>query len=457
MNSFRSIPSVDYLLNLPVMVALQEEYGHDWCLQVIRQVLDEIRSKVKKTDTLPTDEEIVFQVESLLKAQSSTTLQPVINATGVILHTNLGRAPLCQPALEEVSRIGQAYATLEYDLGKGQRGKRDIHAADLLVRLTGAEAALVVNNNAGGVMLALAALANRKKVAISRSQLVEIGGGFRIPEVMRLSGAKLVEIGTTNRTHLSDYETAIQDGANLVLLAHQSNFKIVGFTTTPALTEITELAHRYEIPVIHDLGSGALIDPATFGLEAELTVQDALLQGVDVVCFSGDKLLGGPQAGLIVGKAKYIDKIRRHPFYRALRADKLCLAALSATLLEYLKGSALRTVPVLAMLARQEADLKAQAERWKKEISTGQVIQGESAIGGGSLPGQTLPTWLLALKPKSARQFSQRLRQLATPIITRIENDLVLLDPRTVLPSQEEVLLSNLQIALSEEPYENRP
>jgi L-seryl-tRNA(Ser) seleniumtransferase len=281
--------------------------------------------------------------------------------------------------------------------------------------------------------------------------LVEIGGGFRIPEVMRLSGAKLVEIGTTNRTHLKDYESAIQEGANLILIAHQSNFKIVGFTTTPALSEITELAHRYEIPVIHDLGSGALIDPAVFGLESELTVQDALLQGVDIVCFSGDKLLGGPQAGIILGKAKLIDKIRRHPFYRALRADKLCLAALSATLLEYLKDNAGKSVPVQVMLARQEADLKAQAEQWQKELATGQVIQGESAVGGGSLPGQTLPTWLLALRPKSAKQFSLRLRQLDTPIITRIENDLVLLDPRTVLPFQEEVLLSNLRRALSEE------
>jgi L-seryl-tRNA(Ser) seleniumtransferase len=451
MNSFRSIPSVDYLLNLPVMAALQDEYGHEWCLQALRQVLDAIRSEVKSAVPLPTDEEIVLRVKSLLKTQSTSTLQPVINATGVVLHTNLGRAPLCQSALEEVSRIGQAYSTLEYDLEKGQRGKRDIHAADLLIRLTGAEAALVVNNNAGAVMLTLAALANRKKVAISRSQLVEIGGGFRIPEVMRLSGAKLVEIGTTNRTHLKDYESAIQEGANLILIAHQSNFKIVGFTTTPALSEITELAHRYEIPVIHDLGSGVLIDPAVFGLESELTVQDALLQGVDIVCFSGDKLLGGPQAGIILGKAKLIDKIRRHPFYRALRADKLCLAALSATLLEYLKDNAGKSVPVQVMLARQEADLKAQAEQWQKELATGQVIQGESAVGGGSLPGQTLPTWLLALRPKSAKQFSLRLRQLDTPIITRIENDMVLLDPRTVLPFQEEVLLSNLRRALSEE------
>ena len=451
MNTLRAIPSVDFLLNLPDMTTLTEEYGHEWCLQAIRQVLDEVRSQAGNTDSLPTDAEIVFRVKTLLKAQSTTTLQPVINATGVVLHTNLGRAPLSQAALEEIARISGTYSTLEYDLSKGQRGKRDIHAADLLVQLTGAEAALVVNNNAGAVMLTLAALANRKKVIISRSQLVEIGGGFRIPEVMRLSGAKLVEIGTTNRTHLNDYENAIQEGANLVLMAHQSNFKIVGFTSEPSLTEITELAHHYELPVVHDLGSGALIDPATFGLEAELTVQNALLQGVDVVCFSGDKLLGGPQAGIILGKAALIDKIRRHSFYRALRADKLCLAALTATLLAYLKGIAVESVPVLVMLARKELDLKIKAEQWQNELAGGEVLPGESMIGGGSLPGQTLPTWLLAFKPRSARQFAGRLRQLETPIITRIEDDLVLIDPRTVLPSQEAVLLSNLRDVLSEE------
>ena len=457
MNSLNAIPSVDFLLNLPAMVALQEEFGHDWCLQAIRQVLDEIRSNSNDLYNLPTNEEIVLKVQSLLQSQSTPTLQTVINATGVVLHTNLGRAPLCQSALDEIVKIGGTYSTLEYDLVKGKRGKRDIHAADLLIRLTGAEAALVVNNNAGAVMLALAALANRKKVAISRSQLVEIGGGFRIPEVMRLSGAKLIEIGTTNRTHLSDYETAIQEGASLVLLAHQSNFKIVGFISSPTLEEITNLAHQYDLPVIYDLGSGALIDPAVFGLEAEPTVRVTISQGADIVCFSGDKLLGGPQAGLIVGKAKYIDKIRHHPFYRALRADKLCLTALSATLLEYLKGTAIETIPVLSMLSHKEADLKLQAERWQKELAAGQVIQGESMIGGGSLPGQTLPTWLLALKPKSARKFSKRLHEFDVPTITRIEDDLVLIDPRTVLPAQEAILLCNLKKVISEETNEKRP
>ncbi len=451
MKPLRPIPSVDSLLNLPTISGLQQDYGHAWIVSAVREVLDEIRSQVSSGETIPTEEEIIQRVTNLLKTQSTATLQSVINATGVVLHTNLGRAPLCRSALDAIAQTSLGFSTLEYDLSRGQRGKRDIHAADLLTRLTGAEAALVVNNNAGAVMLALAALANRKKVAISRSQLVEIGGGFRIPEVMRLSGAKLLEIGTTNRTHLADYENAIQEGAQLVLLAHQSNFKIVGFTSTPALPEITALAHRYDLPVVYDLGSGALIDPETLGLEPDLTVQAALRHGADLVCFSGDKLLGGPQAGIIVGKTKLIEKIRGHAFYRSLRADKLCLAALSATLLEYLKGMAAETVPVIAMLSRKEADLRAQAGRWRSELQTGQVIAGESAIGGGSLPGQTLPTWLLALNPKSARKFNQRLRRFETPIIARIENDQVLLDPRTVLPDQETVLLANLTIALSEE------
>ena len=451
MNSLRTIPSVNAILNTPPLLDLQDEYGHDFCLEAVRIILAEIREEVSKGQPLPDEAQLINRISNYLKTESAPSLEPLINASGVVLHTNLGRAPLSQSAIEAISKIGLNYSNLEYDLEKGKRGKRDIHAADLLIKLTGAEAALVVNNNAGAVMLALAALANRKKVCISRSQLVEIGGGFRIPEVMRLSGAKLVEIGTTNRTHLSDYQTAIEDGAKLVLLAHQSNFKIVGFTGEPSLSEITELAAQYEIPVMHDLGSGALIDPVIFGLEAELTVQKAIADGVDLACFSGDKLLGGPQAGIIVGKAHLLDKIRKHPFYRALRADKLCLAALSATLLEYLKGSAIQNIPVLNMLNRKEVDLKAKAESWQKELQAGEVIPGESMIGGGSLPSQSLPTWLLAFKPKSAKKFNQRLRSFDSPIISRIEDNLVLVDPRTIQTAQEEVLLSQLKTALSEE------
>lgn len=451
MNHYRSIPSVDHLLNLPDMAPLLEEYGHAWCVSAIRSVLDQLRQPTKDSVPVLDDHIILQEVETVLNKETELTLRSVINATGVILHTNLGRAPLSESALEAIREIAGGYCSLEYDLKKGNRSKRDIHAADLLSKLTGAEGALVVNNNAGAVMLTLAALANRKKVAISRSQLVEIGGGFRIPEVMRLSGAKLLEIGSTNRTHLKDYEEAIQDGASLILLVNQSNFKIVGFTTMPLLTEISTLAKANSLPVVYDLGSGALLNVNEFGLENELTVQQALKEGADLVCFSGDKLLGGPQAGLIVGKADLIAKIRTHPFYRALRADKLCLAALNATLLEYLKGKAEEEVPVLAMLSQKPEKLKERASYWQARLGTGEVVENNSTIGGGSLPEQELQTWCLAITPNSAKRFTSRLRQFNPPVIARIENEQVLLDPRTVLPKDEEILLSHLSNAIAED------
>ena len=451
MNHYRSIPSVDHLLNLPDMAPLLKEYGHAWCVSAIRSVLDQLRQPTKDSAPVPDDRTILQEVETVLNKEAELTLRSVINATGVILHTNLGRAPLSDSALEAIRQVGGGYSSLEYDLKKGNRGKRDIHAADLLSKLTGAEGALVVNNNAGAVMLTLAALANRKKVAISRSQLVEIGGGFRIPEVMRLSGAKLLEIGTTNRTHLKDFEEAVEDGASLFLLAHQSNFKIIGFTTMPLLTEISTLAKANSLPVVYDLGSGALLDVNEFGLENELTVQQALKEGADLVCFSGDKLLGGPQAGLIVGKADLIAKIRTHPFYRALRADKLCLAALNATLLEYLKGKAEEEVPVIAMLSQKPEKLKERASQWQAYLGAGEVIECKSTIGGGSLPEQELQTWCLAITPSSAKRFTSRLRQFNPPVIARIENEQVLLDPRTVFPKDEEILLSHLSNALTED------
>ncbi len=453
----RDIPSVDHLLNQPALSASLEVYGHAWCVAALREVLDQVRQSVMAGKAVPSDVEIIDRLKTLLQEQAYPSLKPVINATGVILHTNLGRAPLSASAIEAISQVSQGYSTLEYDVTKGVRGKRDIHAADLLTKISGAEAALVVNNNAGGVMLTLAALANRKKVAISRSQLVEIGGGFRIPEVMRLSGAKLLEIGTTNRTHLSDYEAAIEDGASLILVAHQSNFKIIGFTSEPTFAEICSLAHASGLPVVYDLGSGALIDPVEFGLKTETTVQQAISDGADLVCFSGDKLLGGPQAGLIVGKQALINKIRKHPFYRALRADKLCLAALTATLLEYLKGKAAQNIPVINMLSQSEADLKKRSSAWQAKLKNGTLITGSSAIGGGSLPEQALPTWLLSLQPKSPRNFAAKLRQQNPAVIARIENDQVLFDPRTVLPAQDQVLLSKLQEALAEEDNEKRP
>ncbi|HWR65677.1 MAG TPA: L-seryl-tRNA(Sec) selenium transferase, partial [Bellilinea sp.] len=368
-----------------------------------------------------------------------------INATGVILHTNLGRAPLSTEAAEEMQQAAINYASLEYNLDSGQRGSREVHAESLLTRLTGAEAALVVNNNAAAVLLALSALAKRRAVIISRTQLVEIGGGFRVPDVMKQSGARLVEVGATNRVHLSDYCNAIEEAAPaLVLHAHSSNFKLIGFTSEPTLAEVCDAAHQQGVPFLDDLGSGAILDTAAFGLSHEPTVQESLSAGADLVCFSGDKLLGGPQAGIIVGSKTLVQKLKKHPLARAVRADKLCLAALSATLLHYLKDEALEKIPVWRMISLSAESLRQRAESWQKTIGQGQLVAGLSTVGGGSLPEETLPTTLLVLDLPKPNELLARLRCGTPPVIARIENNRVAVDPRTVLPDQEELLLAQL-------------
>ena len=450
MVSLRDIPSVDQILKHPRTEQLLGSFGHAWTVSAIRQLQDDLRQTLPNLTEIPSDEELISSLESILEKQSQPSLRTVINATGVLLHTNLGRAPLSQAALAAVESAASGYSTLEFDLAKGKRGKRDVHASDLLTRLTGGESALVVNNNAAAVLLALSALAKSKKVAISRSQLVEIGGGFRIPDVMKQSGARLLEVGTTNRTRLSDFEQAIAEGASILLVAHQSNFKIIGFTEEPALEDLARLAHQHGVPLMVDLGSGAFLDTARYGLAHETTVQETLAKGADLVCFSGDKLLGGPQAGIIIGRSDLLAKIRRHPLYRAIRADKLCLAALSATLLHYLKGEAEQAIPLYLMLSRSLEDLKAQVQRWIDRLQTGSALEGLSTVGGGSLPGETLPTCLLALKVKSPAKLAAQLRETNPPIIARVQEDLLLLDPRTVLPWQEETLLKSLQAILFE-------
>ena len=450
MVSPRDIPSVDQILKHPRTEQLLGAYGHAWTVSAIREVLDELRQSLPNLAEIPSDAELVISLESILQKQSQPSLRPVINATGVLLHTNLGRAPLSQAALAAVESVACGYSTLEYDLTKGKRGKRDIHASALLTRLTDGESALVVNNNAAAVLLALSALSKGKKVAISRSQLVEIGGGFRIPDVMKQSGAKLLEVGTTNRTRLADFEQAIAEGASLLLVAHQSNFKIIGFTEEPALEDLAKLAHLHNVPLMVDLGSGAFLDTANYGLAHETTVQETLAKGADLVCFSSDKLLGGPQAGILIGKADLLTKIRRHPLYRAIRADKLCLAALSATLLHYLKGEAEQAIPLYQMLSRSIESLQAQVQKWIDRLQAGSAMEGFSTIGGGSLPGETMPTCLLALKVKSPAKLAATLREATPPIIARVQEDLLLLDPRTVLPWQEETLLKSLHTVLIE-------
>ncbi len=445
MTSLRDLPSVEQLLqNANQLIA---EFGRPLTLDALRLTLDENRTRFKtKPDAgLPSMEAILSQAESYLAAWTAPTLLPVINATGVILHTNLGRAPLSKATIAAMNEAAQNYSTLEYDLGKGQRGSRLIHAESILQKLTGAQAAVVVNNNASAVLLVLSALANKKRVVISRTQLVEIGGGFRVPDVMKQSGAKLVE---TNKVRLSDYKEALEEPTALVMRVHRSNFKIVGFTEEPQLKEIVDVAHQANVILADDLGSGALLDTAKYGFAHEPTVGESLAAGVDLVCFSGDKLLGGPQAGIIIGKKDLIDKIKKHPLARAVRADKTCLAGITATLLHYLKDEAEKEIPIWRMMSLTLEQVKVRAEAWREALGQGNVMKSESTVGGGSLPEECISTFVLALKVKSADKFLKKLREVHPPIIARVENDTILFDPRTVF--EDDKLIASLKSLLSE-------
>ncbi|MGD0612751.1 MAG: L-seryl-tRNA(Sec) selenium transferase [Anaerolineales bacterium] len=450
MPDLRSLPSVEQLFQTKLAAELVAAFGRPLTLQAIRATLDDLRKQASagRAETLPDRVGILERAQARLRSWTMPTLIPVINASGVILHTNLGRAPLSTATLQYMDAIGRGYSNLELDLGTGKRGSRLVHAETLLKRLTGAEAALVVNNNAAAVLLVLSALAKGKRVIIARSQLIEIGGGFRLPDVMKQSGAKLVEVGTTNRIHPSDYEEAMQEPAVLVLHAHRSNFKLIGFTEEPELKEIARLAHDHGVPCLDDLGSGALLATERYGLSHEPTVQESLKAGVDLVCFSGDKLLGGPQAGIVLGKAELIDRIKKHPLARALRADKTCLAGLTATLLHYLRDEADREIPVWRMIAVTPEQLKARAKHWVAKLGRGEVVASQSTVGGGSLPGETLPTWVLALDVKSPDKVLEKLRSEQPPVIARTEKGRLLFDPRTVLPEQDGALLVNLSNVL---------
>jgi len=445
MNELRYIPSVGQILQLEQAKDLESEIGHRFLVDILRMVLNDIRLDVKNHTPIPDQMEILDRAKKILNGFFANGLISVINATGVILHTNLGRAPLCQSAIIAMQHASESYSNLEFNLAGGKRGDRVIHIEKLLTKLTKAESALVVNNNAAAVLLILSALAKRKRVIISRTQLIEIGGGFRIPEVMQQSGAKLVGIGTTNRVHLTDYESALQEPAAMILVAHHSNFRIIGFSSEPSLTEVAQLAHKYKIPLIHDLGSGALLDTAQYGLAHEPTVQESLIAGVDLTCFSGDKLLGGPQAGVIVGRSMLMDRIKKHPLARSLRADKLCLAGLSATLWHYLREDAASEIPVWQMISMSVDDIRAKAKKWSKELGVGEIVQGNSMVGGGSLPGESLPTYLFSIKINRAAQLLKKLRQQPVPIIARIESDRVVFDPRTVFSSQENIFISEMK------------
>lgn len=441
----RRLPSVERLLAQMRATGVPERYGPALTLEAARDTLADARARVAAGEPVPELSALVQAALQRLEAAARETLVPVINATGVIIHTNLGRAPLSRDARRAMDAVAAGYSNLEYDLEAGERGSRYIHAEALLCRLTGAEAALVVNNNAGAVFLALSALARGRDVIISRGQLVEIGGGFRIPDVLRQSGARLVEVGTTNRTHLRDFQEAIGPETALLLRVHSSNFKQIGFTATVPLAEMVALAHASGVLVLDDLGSGSLLDTTRYGLAPEPMVQQSVAAGADLVTFSGDKLLGGPQAGLIVGRADLVAQLRRHPLTRALRVDKSTLAALQATLLHYVREEAEREVPVwrmismpLDVLAARAADLAA-ALRGRGVPAT--VVRSNSTVGGGSLPGEVLPTHAVALTPPSPNAFAAALRRGQPPVVARVADDQVLLDPRTVSPDADETLV----------------
>ena len=447
MSKLRQIPSVDRLISERAVQELIATYGHRQTVDTLRETLDAVRDEVRSGVDVPDVATLVTRANTHLLEQLAPTLRRIINATGVIIHTNLGRAPLSAAAQAAMEAISRGYSTLEYDPQAGKRGHRTVHTERLLCELTGAEAALVVNNNAGAVFLALTGLAQGQSVIISRGQLVEIGGGFRIPDVMAQSGARLIEVGTTNRTHRRDYAIALEthDDVALILRAHHSNYRIVGFTTEPGITELVALGAEYNLPVVDDLGSGALLDTAQFGMTHEPMVQESIAAGAAAVCFSGDKLLGGPQAGIIVGQAKYVNPLKRHPLARALRADKLCLAGLQATLLSYLKDKATEQIPVWRMIATPLAEIEQQARRWRRALRrtgvTAEIVDGESTVGGGSLPGETLPTKLVALPVAHPDQIAAALRGADPPIIARIEEGQLVFDPRTVSPEEEKKLL----------------
>ncbi len=450
-NPFRQLPSLDALLSRPELQPLIDQVGRSQVRDEARDLMDAIRAAIRAGEAPPSEDDILVRLQDRVRAALAPSLVPVINATGVIVHTNLGRALLSDAAKQAMMEVASSYSNLEYDLSAGKRGSRYIHAEALLKRLSGAEAALVVNNNAAAVNLVLRTLAAGKEVIISRGELVEIGGGFRIPDILAQSGARLVEVGTTNRTRLTDYENAITQETGLLLKVHQSNYRIIGFTQEVHIHELVGLARRLErdLPVVNDLGSGTFLDTRPYGLAYEPRVQDSVQAGADVITFSGDKLLGGPQAGIILGRKDIIARLKRQPLTRAFRVDKTTLAALQATLMAYLRGTATQEIPVWRMISTPAEELAQRAQAWADALTQlGLPVElkpGGSAVGGGSLPGQTLPTTLLALSSDHPHRLLAALRAQTPPIIARVEGNHVVFDPRTVLPEQEPILLKAIE------------
>ncbi len=449
---FRRLPSVDRVLSDERIRQLEREFPRSLLTSLVRQQLERERFAIAAGNPPLTIDEIVQSVCVQAEALEKPSLRPVINATGVILHTNLGRAPISAESRAAMDLVSKGYSNLEFDLDTGTRGSRHVHAESLLCQLSGAEAALVVNNNAAAVLLVLTALAKRKEVIVSRGQAIEIGGGFRIPDVMRQSGAKLIEVGTTNCTYAADYERAITERTAGLMRIHYSNFKLLGFINEVNIAELTAISKRSGIPVWDDLGSGCFLDTTRFGLDSEPMVQQSVALGAELAFFSGDKLVGGPQAGIIVGKKQSLDKLKRHPLARAMRIDKTRLAGLIATLTHYLKGEAEVEIPVWRMISTPLKEINRRAVLWAEALGDmAQAVPGETMVGGGSLPGGTLPTKLVAIGvggkkgQKVAQALSGKLRCQETPLIGRISSDVLLLDPRSVLPEEDEIVLQLLR------------
>ena len=458
MNSYqlRNLPSVERVVSGQPLAGAVESYGRARVVELTREVLANIRRQVLAGAGAPSADEITRAVLDLIAGLAAPSPHPVINATGVIIHTNLGRAPLSQAALAAADAVGRGYSDLEIDLDTGRRGSRQAHLQSLLQRITGAEAALVVNNNAAALLLGLSALAAGREVIVTRGEAVEIGGGFRIPDVLRQSGCTLVDVGTTNRTYVRDYADAVTENTGAFLKAHASNFRVEGFTAAVAERDLVELGARTGIPVLHDLGSGALLPTERYGLAHEPTPQESIAAGVGLAFFSGDKLLGGPQAGIIVGQRELVTRLERHPLARAVRIDKMSLASLTATLTHYLTGQAEAAIPVWRMIAADPLAVRARAAAWSEAIAASgaetAVVPARSAIGGGSLPGETLPSWALSISPNGSggtpESLLSALRNQPTPVIGRIEEDTVRLDPRTVLPEQDDAMKQAILAAL---------
>lgn len=454
---FRHLPSVDRVLSDERVKRLEPAYPHNLLLSLIRQHLEHNRLSIAAGNPCPSIDEIVESVCAQVRNLEKPSLGPLINASGVILHTNLGRAPLSKEAIAAMDAVARGYCNLEFELDSGTRGSRTTHIEQLLCQLTGAEAALVVNNNASAVLLGITALAKRKEVIVSRGQAVEIGGGFRIPDVMRQSGAKLIEVGTTNCTYITDYEQAINRRTAALMRVHSSNFRLMGFTHIVTLDELIALGNRHDLLMFDDLGSGCLLDTTRYGLDLEPMIQQSVALGAALVFSSGDKLLGGPQAGIIVGKKQLIDKLKKHPLARAARIDKVRLAGLVATLIHYLKDEAVDKVPIWRMISTPLEEIDQRARLWAQPLKgLVRVIEGETMVGGGSLPGGTLPTKLVAINGESgkrgkttAQDISRRLRCQEIPIVGRISGDVLLLDPRSVLPEEDETVLEALRSLVS--------